>query len=151
MIEVSKQFEYGRFGARWACYSTALGNIIECEREHKFDEFDVCAAIGALFKHESVWMANYKDHDRIMADLPELVGWGPDRDPEIHFWVSRQNEAVRELMRIFRIGRLRMNHRIMVFNTDEGKHFMLENESGRFNPDPSVEVGKLLEVRKVVV
>lgn len=154
-MDVSLQKDFGRFSARWGCFFTCLVNIIELERKKIMTPFDRAAAIGATFQDECIWMSNYKNHELIAQDKPEKNGWGDEADPEIHFWVNRMSAAIQILMKYFKIGRLRLHHKIQFrylvndAGNEYGGHFILKNETGTYNPDPSLMLGSVRKTYEV--
>jgi len=148
MIEYTKQAALGRFGERWACYATALVNIIETELGRGLDDRGIGLAVGTMFLSETVLLSNYKDHANIKV---EAAGWSEKADPEFHFFVKSQSDALRALMDAFRIPGLKQTYVILKLYTAAGSHFILKvNGAYTVNPDPDV-TGPVVQKRVVKV
>jgi len=142
----TKQSELGRFGQRWGCYATSLLNVLECELGRKLTRFERCACIGAWVVSENVWISNYKNHLLLNS---EKRGWSEDSDPEWHFYVRRQLDALMDIARVLGIGTPRGKYEILKMRTEYGDHFVLRVDGGEIiNPDPTL-TGEIVEVRKI--
>lgn len=148
-MQVSKQNQFGRFSARWGCKFTCGANIIEIERGIPFTKFERLAVLGFTYDSEEFLMANYKDHERIGT---EQSGWDSEADPEWHFMGmdKTMHDFVVGLAALFDITKFKYKHFLDVYKTAYGKHFLLKNNVGTFNPDPSVHLIQLLETREVI-
>ena len=132
---MTKQSKLGRIGDRWGCLATCIINIIENERGKDFDKFDLAAAVGWWFMHEtSVALSNYKDHTRVRD---ELGGWSAKADPEWHYFVLNREGALSELMGLFGVSELVHEYEIVEIRTQYGSHFVLRIDQAEIvNPDP---------------
>lgn len=144
----TKQKDLLRFGERWGCYFCALLNIVEHHRQKAFMVRELWAAVGACLLNESIYLANYKRHDRLGEKEPK--GWSADADPEWHFLIADQRRTLQLIALSVGIqGEIRGEYFIEEWKTKHGSHFVAMIDNEVVNPDPSIKCQKVIGVRKI--
>lgn len=132
------QKEFGKYGARWACYATAILNICENELKKKFTHDQLLTLTGRWFETQSVFVANYHNHQ---APLDRGYLWDAGNDPEWHFLVGNAISALKDCFYVK--GRpsttKKAKYYLCEFDVYQG-HWCLMIDNEIINPDPNITV-----------
>jgi len=148
---LQRELDQMGFGGRWGCVATLPINICENEMNRKLYDAELERVIGRWFRTGTVIMANYKNHDYAVIPANPPGGWGPEADPEWHYWVINHRGALLEVMALLGIEDLKFEYDEVIINGPEGNHHMLQILGGeQVNPDPALH-GPIIEVRRIKV